>query len=206
MRCAPLRSVPQKSEHFLWQLHAADALVVALDGGCLLAFALCSGLFIELARAQVSQQTQFFDSALEATQSDVKRLVFFYTDGCHYVMLSKICCRQSRGEIEPHMPRSTISPICYRLTSIGRWELVPEKSWIIAFLGWRQAAVSLNFRRLVSLDPQARAYTVQRRTVNVVPTLGVLVTLMVPPCKSTAFFTIAKPKPVPWMSPTLLAR
>ena len=64
-----------------------------------------------------SIRTQFFDSALEATQSDVKRLVFFYTDGCHYVMLSKMCCRQSRGEIEPHMPRSAVFPV---LTSIGR--------------------------------------------------------------------------------------
>jgi hypothetical protein len=62
---------------------AADALVVALDGSGLLALALGGRLFVELAGAQVGQQAQFFDGALEAAQSDVKRLVFFNTDGRH---------------------------------------------------------------------------------------------------------------------------
>jgi DNA-binding transcriptional LysR family regulator len=65
------------------QLHGANALVVALDGGCLLALALGGGLFVELAGAQVGQQAQFFDGAFEAAQSDVEGFVVFYTDGRH---------------------------------------------------------------------------------------------------------------------------
>ena len=85
--CLPLRqsdSIDQnRSEQFFGQLHRADALVVALDGGCLLALALSGGLLVELAGAQVSQKAQFFDGALKAAKSDVKGLVFFDTDGCH---------------------------------------------------------------------------------------------------------------------------
>ena len=69
------------SVEFLRELHAADALVVALDGSGLLALALGSGLFVELAGAQVGQQAQLFDGALKAAQSNVKGFVFFYTDG-----------------------------------------------------------------------------------------------------------------------------
>src|ERR1700755_2003847 len=68
----------------LGQLHAANALVVALDGCGLLALALGSGLLVELARAQFGQQTQLFDGALEAAQGHVERLVFLDTDGRHF--------------------------------------------------------------------------------------------------------------------------
>src|SRR5574343_273511 len=71
------------SVQLLGQLHAAHALVVALDGGGLLALALGGRLFVELAGAQLGQQTQLFDGALEATQSDVERLVFLDADGGH---------------------------------------------------------------------------------------------------------------------------
>ncbi len=42
--------------------------------------------------------------------------------------------------------------------------------------------------------------------MNVVPRPSSLFTSMLPPCMSTAFFTIASPRPVPWIAPTLLAR
>jgi hypothetical protein len=45
---------------------------VALDGGGLLALALGGGLFVELAGAQVGQQAQLLDGALEAAQGNVK--------------------------------------------------------------------------------------------------------------------------------------
>src|SRR3990167_3388522 len=67
----------------LGQLHAAHALVVALDGGSLLALALGGGLFVELAGAQVGQQAELFNGALEAAQGNVKGFVLFYTDGGH---------------------------------------------------------------------------------------------------------------------------
>jgi hypothetical protein len=56
---------------------------VAFHSGGFFALALSSWLFVELAGAQVGQETQFLDSALEATQCDVKGFVFFYTNGCH---------------------------------------------------------------------------------------------------------------------------
>jgi hypothetical protein len=66
---------------FFRQLHGADALVVALDGGSLLALALGGGFFVKLAGTQIGQQAQFFDGAFEAAQSDVEGFVVFYTDG-----------------------------------------------------------------------------------------------------------------------------
>jgi len=69
------------SVQLLGQLHAAHALVVTLDGGGFLALALGGRLLVELAGAQVGQQAQFFDGALEAAQSNVERLVFFNADG-----------------------------------------------------------------------------------------------------------------------------
>src|ERR1700748_1881039 len=68
----------------LGQLHAANALVVALDGRGLLALAFGGRLLVELARAQFGQQTQLFDGALEAAQGHVERLVFLDTDGRHF--------------------------------------------------------------------------------------------------------------------------
>src|ERR1700755_3006126 len=79
----------------LGQLHAANALVVALDGCGLLALALGSGLLVELARAQFGQQTQLFDGALEAAQGHVERLVFLDTGGGHVAKnpSGEICAR-----------------------------------------------------------------------------------------------------------------
>src|SRR3954467_5844195 len=68
----------------LGQLHAANALVVALDGRGLLSLALGSGLLADLARARFGQQTQLFDGALEAAQGRVERLVFLDPDGRHF--------------------------------------------------------------------------------------------------------------------------
>ncbi len=52
-------------------------LGVALNSGSHVAFANSGGLLVKLAAANFGQYTCFFASALEATQSDVKRLVFF---------------------------------------------------------------------------------------------------------------------------------
>src|SRR6476619_7360667 len=70
-------------EQLLRQLHAADALEVALHGGRLLALALGGRLFVELAGTQVGQQAELFDGALEAAKSDVERLVFLDANGGH---------------------------------------------------------------------------------------------------------------------------
>ena len=70
-------------EQFLWQLHGANALVVAFDRSCFFTLALSRWLFVELACAQVGQQAELFDGALEAAQGYVKRLVVFNTNGRH---------------------------------------------------------------------------------------------------------------------------
>ena len=54
---------------------------MAFDGRCLFALALGGRLFIELAGAQFGEKTQLLDGALEATQGNVKRLVFFNANG-----------------------------------------------------------------------------------------------------------------------------
>jgi len=53
------------------------------DRGGKLALALGRGLFVEFARAQISQQTGFFNRALKAAQGDFKRFVFLDTDSSH---------------------------------------------------------------------------------------------------------------------------
>src|SRR6201996_249626 len=78
-----LESSAKLSVELLGQLHAANALVVALDGRGLLALAFGGRLFVELAGAQFGQQTQLFDGALEAAQGHVERLVFLDTDSGH---------------------------------------------------------------------------------------------------------------------------
>jgi hypothetical protein len=59
-----------------WQLHAADALVVALAGGGVFTLALGRWLFVSFTCAKLGQQTCFFDSALEATHRCFERFVF----------------------------------------------------------------------------------------------------------------------------------
>ena len=76
--------------HARGQLLAANALVVALYSGSLLALALSSWLFVELASAQFGQQTGFLDCALEATQCGFEGLVFFQTNDRHRVLDVKI--------------------------------------------------------------------------------------------------------------------
>ena len=76
----------QQLVEFLGQLLAADALVMALHGSSELALALCSRLFVELACAQFSQQTGFFDAALEAAHGDFEGLVFFKANSGHVLM------------------------------------------------------------------------------------------------------------------------
>ena len=65
------------------QLLATDTLVVALYRGSMLALALSGGLFVELARTQLSQETRFFDGAFEAAQRHFKRLIFLKTYDRH---------------------------------------------------------------------------------------------------------------------------
>ena len=62
---------------------AADALIVALDGGSVLALALGGWFFVVFARTQFSQETGFFNSAFKAAQSGFERLVFFQTNDRH---------------------------------------------------------------------------------------------------------------------------
>src|SRR5690349_9210497 len=76
-------AVRTASEKLLRQLHAADALEVALDRGRLLALALGGRLFVELAGTQIGQEAELFDGALEAAKSDVERLVFLDANGGH---------------------------------------------------------------------------------------------------------------------------
>src|SRR5437764_14481604 len=71
------------SEQAFRQLHAADALEVALDRSGLLALALGGGLFVELAGTKIGQQAEFLDGALEAAQCHVERLVFFDANRSH---------------------------------------------------------------------------------------------------------------------------
>ncbi len=77
------RAAPVASVQLLGQLHAANALEVPLHGGGLLALALGGRLFVELAGAQLGQQTDLLDGALEAAQGDIERLVLFDADRGH---------------------------------------------------------------------------------------------------------------------------
>lgn len=61
----------------LGQLHAAHALVVAFDSSSFFALALSGGLFIKLTCAQLGEQAQFFNGALEAAQGGFVWFVFF---------------------------------------------------------------------------------------------------------------------------------
>jgi hypothetical protein len=56
---------------------------VALHGGRLLALALGRRLFVELAGAQLGQQADLLDGALEAAQGDIERFVLFDADRGH---------------------------------------------------------------------------------------------------------------------------
>src|SRR5690606_15200273 len=67
------------------QLLAADAFVVTLHGGSVLALALSRWLFVEFARTQLGQQTGFFNSAFEAAQSNFKGFVFFQANNGHVI-------------------------------------------------------------------------------------------------------------------------
>ena len=71
------------------QLHAAHALVVALDGGGLLAFALGGGFFVELAGAQLGEQAQLLDGALEVkgpASSSWRRISDLAASSCYQVV------------------------------------------------------------------------------------------------------------------------
>ena len=65
---------------------AADAFVMALDGGGMLTLAFSCRLFVKFARAQFGQETNFFDGALKAAQCGFKRLVFFQTNDRHVIL------------------------------------------------------------------------------------------------------------------------
>src|SRR5205814_3770555 len=97
LRCALGCCLASSSVQALRQLHAADALEVALDGCRLLALALGGGLFVELAGTQIGQQAEFLDGALEAAQCHIERLVFFDANRSHVfsesLTLPRICAR-----------------------------------------------------------------------------------------------------------------
>ena len=63
--------------HLFRQLHRTNAFVVALHSCRFFAFALSRWFFVKLTCTQISQQAQFFNLALKATQSYVKRFILF---------------------------------------------------------------------------------------------------------------------------------
>src|SRR6185436_9113013 len=73
--------------HLLRQHLAAQALVMALHRRGELALALRGGLFVELARAQLGQETGLFHGALEAAHRHLERLVFLDSYGRHVARL-----------------------------------------------------------------------------------------------------------------------
>ena len=73
-----LRLVELLGEH-----HAAQALVVTLDGSSLLTLTFSGGLFVEFASAKFGKKTRLFDGALEAAEGNFKRFVFFNADSRH---------------------------------------------------------------------------------------------------------------------------
>src|SRR5690606_14306698 len=68
---------------------ALQLLGVTLDSSSCLTLALGSGLLVELATADFSQDASFFAGALETTQGHVEGFVLFYFDGRHFVPFSK---------------------------------------------------------------------------------------------------------------------
>ena len=65
------------------QGQAAEALVLTLDSGSSLALALGGGLFVKLTGAQLGQEARLLDSALEAANGHLERLVFLDTNVRH---------------------------------------------------------------------------------------------------------------------------
>ena len=72
-----------ESIHLRWQLHAAQALVLALYGGRPLALTHRGGLLIEFFSAQIGEKAKLLDGALEAAKCDFIRLSIFNTNECH---------------------------------------------------------------------------------------------------------------------------
>ena len=67
----------------LRQHHAAQTLVVTLDGGSLLALALSGRLLVELTGTELGEEVRLFDGALEAAKGNFKGFVFFNANGRH---------------------------------------------------------------------------------------------------------------------------
>src|SRR4051794_13418632 len=104
-------AISRGSVELFRQLHAAHALEVTLHGGSLLALALGGGLLVELAGAQLGEQAQLLDGALEAAQRHVKRLVFLDTNGRHDFLNSACGGRRSRTSTEGSPPVGSIRPV-----------------------------------------------------------------------------------------------
>jgi hypothetical protein len=62
---------------------ARDLLHVTLDGGCHFTLTGLGRLFVKFATADFGQYTGFFTGAFEATQCDVKGLIFSYSNTRH---------------------------------------------------------------------------------------------------------------------------
>ena len=71
---------------------AAKPLVMSLDGGSELALARRCRLLIVFAGAQFGKQPGFLHGALEASQCDLKRLVFLYSDRRHRIKYFPYSC------------------------------------------------------------------------------------------------------------------
>lgn len=97
-RLCPAReeSVQALREHV-----AANALVMALDRSGFLALALGGGLFIKLASAQIRQQAEFFNRALEAAQGNIEGFVFFDANRghCKQLPFSEVWARTSELQV-----------------------------------------------------------------------------------------------------------
>ena len=59
--------------------------MLALDSGSSLALALGGGLFVKLTGAQLGQETRLLDSALEAADGNLERLVFLDANIRHVI-------------------------------------------------------------------------------------------------------------------------
>ena len=69
--------------------------MLAFNGSGSLTLALGGGLFIKLTGAQLGQKTCLFDSALEAADSNLERLIFFDANVRHN--FHPLPCRRQPG-------------------------------------------------------------------------------------------------------------
>src|SRR5947199_7480134 len=93
------RRAPAASVQLWRQLLAAQPLVVTFDRGGLLAFALRSRLFVELACPQFGEESGLFDGALEAAQRGFEGFVLANANAGHWLIVraGKVISKYSSG-------------------------------------------------------------------------------------------------------------